>query len=193
MRETFSHDPFTAVVAFLDNSFMLFYHHVRRNARRITNLVVTLVPLMALLVGSCKTSQTPSLADALSANGGAEQFRTALFPDRINFHGTHYVPAAGYISQARNYVESAPQTMMMLTRDEIGYIFGKPVFHRHDADAEVWQYKTGVCVVDFYFYGQRKLSYIDARLMKDMSPASPHEESRCLHNIDAKRFEQSKA
>ena len=198
MRDTFSHDPYTAVVSILDDGFMLLYRHVRRNARRITNLVVTLVPLMALLVGSCKTSQTPYLTDNIyGGNASAiqfqtEQFQTALFPDRLNFHGTHYRPAAGYISQARSFVEDTPKTMMMLNSDEIGYLFGKPSLHRRDADAEVMQYKTGGCVVDFYFYGQKQLSYVDVRL-KDRSPASDREESKCLHSIDAKKFSSAHA
>ncbi len=193
MRDAFSHDPYAAVVSILDDSFMLLYRHVRQNARRITNLVVTLVPLMALLVGSCKTSQTSSLADNIyGGKTNAEQFQTALFPDRVNFHGAHYTPAAGYIAQARDFVEAMPQTMTMLTRDQIGYLFGKPSFHRHDADAEVWQYKTGACVVDFYFYGKKQVSYVDAR-RKDQTPASQREESGCLHNIDKKDFDSAGA
>ena len=185
MRDSFSHDPYTTAIHVLDNGFMRFY----RQARRITHLVIALVPLMALLVGSCKTSQTSSLAENINgSNLGAEQFRMTLFPDRENFHGLNYHPAAGYVSEARNFVENTPQTMMMLTSEEVGYIFGKPSFHRHDADAEVWQYKTGACVVDFYFYGKKQLSYIDVRL-KDHSQASQHEESKCLHNIDAKDFD----
>jgi hypothetical protein len=189
MRDAISHDPYTTLVSLLDDGFMLFYRHVRRNARRITNLVVTLVPLMALLVGSCKTSQT---SDNIinGAQTGAQQFQAALFPDQASFHGVHYAPAAGYVSQARNFVEAMPQMMMMLTRDDIGYLFGKPTFHRRDADAEVWQYKTGACVVDFYFYGKKQLSYVDAR-RKDQTPASGHEESKCLHNIDKKDFDSS--
>jgi len=193
MRDAISHDPYTTIVSLLDEGFMLFYRHVRRNARRITNLVVTLVPLMALLVGSCKTSQTSDNIYGVNIYGvqtGAQQFQAALFPDQASFHGVHYTPAAGYVSQARDFVEAMPQTMMMLTRDDIGYLFGKPSFHRRDADAEVWQYKTGACVVDFYFYGKKQLSYVDAR-RKDQSPASGHEESKCLHNIDKKDFDSA--
>lgn len=189
MRDSFSHDPYSAVVSILDDSFMLFYRHVRRNARRITNLVVTLVPLMALLVGSCKTSQT-SQSMLHKAVTNAQQFQAALFPDRANFQGARYIPAAGYIAQARNYVEKIPQSMMMLSREEIGYIFGKPSFHRRDADAEVWQYKTAGCVVDFYFYGEKQVSYIDAR-RKDQTRATASEETNCLRNIERTDFDSA--
>jgi hypothetical protein len=197
MRDQFSHDPYTAVVQTVDSGFMLFYRHARRNARRITNLVITLVPLMALLVGSCKTAQTTdnlaaslSSATVYSVTTDAEQLQTALFPDQAAFHGAHYVPAAGYVEEARNFVEEKPQTMMMLTRDQIGYMFGKPSFHRHDADAEVWQYKTAACVVDFYFYGKSQVSYIDTR-HKDQTPATASEVSSCLHHIEKKDFDNA--
>jgi hypothetical protein len=175
----------TGFIPAVDKGFLLFY----RNARRVAHLVVSLVPLMALLVGSCKTAQVSSLTDNIYAGrDDAAQFRAALFPDMPGLSRASYRPAGGYVSQARNYVQRAPETMLMLTRDEIGYIFGKPSFRRHDADAEVWQYKTRSCVVDFYFYGKKQLSYIDARL-KDQSPASAKEQFQCLSRIKAESFD----
>ena len=190
MRDPSLHNPQTGFIPAVDKGFLLFY----RNARRIAHLVVSLVPLMALLVGSCKTSQVSSLTDNIyTGRAAAENFRAALFPDMPGFSkAAGYRPAAGYVSQARHYVERSPETMMMLTRNEIGYIFGKPTFRRHDADAEVWQYKTGACVIDFYFYGKKNLSYIDARL-KDQSPASAKEESKCLGRIKAESFGSASA
>ena len=188
MRDTFLNDPYTTVVGMLDDGFMLFYSHVRRNARRITNLIVTLVPLMALLVGSCKTSQTAS--HIYSVVTSAEKFQSALFPDRAHFQGARYVPAAGYVSQARDYVESKPQSLTMLGRNEIGYIFGKPSFQRHDADAEVWQYKTSSCVVDIYFYGDKHASYIEAR-RKGHLPVAADDKSSCLRNIKKTDFDSA--
>jgi len=193
MRNISSPDLYTSAIGMLDRAYMLFYSHVRRNSRRIARLAVALLPLMALLVGSCKTSQLPW---SYGSNAGPEQFRIALFPDRVNYHGAHYYPAAGYISSARNFVENAPPALMMLTREEIGYIFGKPTLHRQDADAEVWQYKTSACVVDFYFYGKNQLSYLDVRPGQQVAggpvrttPASEHEISKCLHDVDSKKFE----
>jgi hypothetical protein len=170
----------------LDRGFMQFY----RNARRITRLAVALLPLMALLVGSCKTAEQPQ---AYNGSIGPEQFRGVLFPDRAGFQGANYSPAAGYVSAARGFVEDTPPALMMLTRQEIGYLYGRPALQRQDADAEVWQYKTGACVVDFYFYGPDKLSYIDVRLKEDdmtfrAIPASARERSGCLHDVDAEDF-----
>jgi len=181
------------MIEMLDRALILFYGHVRSNSRRLTHLVVALLPLLALLVGSCKTAQLPL---AYGGNTEPEQFRTALFPDRANFHGVKYYPAAGYVSRARSFVSGAPQSLMMLTQQEIGYLFGKPTLHRQDADAEVWQYKTGGCVVDFYFYnegdvrGQSRISYVDFRMKDELIPGSAarqepitlREKSECLHD-----------
>ncbi len=169
-----------------DRLLVLFYAHVRRNSRRLTHLVVTLLPLMALLVGSCKTEQLPWV---YGSNAGSDQFRIALFPDRVNYHGADYYPAAGYVSRAQTFVVDQPQALKMLTRQEIGYLFGKPALHRQDADAEIWQYKAGGCVVDFYFYGQKQLSHLDIRLKADLTPGrSPQpvpmpQQSDCLRGI----------
>jgi hypothetical protein len=190
MAPAMQQDFFTSLVDLVDRSFMLLYTHTRRNARRITHLAVALVPLMALLVGSCKT---PGAGNAF-AKAGPEQFRAALFPDRAYTDRDGYQPAAGYIAQARNFVEAAPETMKMLTRQEVGYIYGRPALHRRDADAEIWQYNTRRCVVDFYFYGDHQLAYIDARLKKEMArggtkPLPAKAQSKCLGAVDAVNIE----
>ena len=158
----------TANVHTANITFTPFYSSIACYVHRIISLLVTLV--MIFMVGGCKASATTN--NTSIAVIPAQELQAFLFPNRT----------AADVSRARNFVEDRPQTMLMLTRDQIGYMFGKPSFHRHDADAEVWQYKTGGCVVDFYFYGQKPVSYIDAR-HKDQTPASASEESGCLHNI----------
>jgi hypothetical protein len=162
----------------------MFYAQVRQNASRLTRLVVTLLPLMVLLVGSCKTEQ----ASSAYVGNESQQIRMALFPTQTGS------PAAGYVSRARSFIVGQPQSLMMLTQQEIGYLFGKPTLHRKDADAEVWQYKTSGCVVDFYFYndekthGQVNPSYVDMRMKDELTPgsaprstpASSSEKSNCL-------------
>ena len=163
-------DPYAAVVNLIDRSFLLFYRQVRRNANRITRLAVALLPMMALLVGSCKTEQLPLSFVGTTAQ---EQFRAALFPDHVNFHGAVYHPAAGYVSRARSYIESDPEAVKMLTANEVRYVFGKPDLRRQDADAEVWQYKTDSCVMDLYFYGHGEISYVDVRTKDELTPGTP--------------------
>lgn len=191
MRDAFSSDLATAAIGVLDSGFMLFYQQVRSNTRRIVHLAIAFLPLMALLVGSCKTSLTPTLAG--SAYESAEKFQDTLFPDRAGFHGVNYTPAAGYVAQARSLVEEQPHTMLLLTRREIGYVFGKPSLRRRDADAEVWQYSTDACVVNFYFYGNKPMSFADIRL-KDGTKLvaerpSMSEQSKCLRDIDAEKID----
>ena len=198
-RDIYWQDPGAVLVDVVDRALILLYSHVRKNARRLTRLIVTLVPLMALLVGSCKPSQLPW---SLGSNADPVQFRIALFPDRVAYEGVSYSPAAGYVSRAQEFVVHQPESMLMLTQQEITYLFGKPTLHRQDANAEVWQYKTAGCVVDFYFYdeagtkGQSPLSYVDIRMKDEMVPGSafrtrplaPAEKSDCLHTVTSRGF-----
>lgn len=188
MKGIFIHKRlFAGLVEVLDALLMAFYAHVRQNARRMTRLAVTLLPLIMLLVGSCKTSQLPA---AYGSNAGPDQFRIALFPDRVNFKGVGYYPAQGYISRAQKFVTGDPQSLLMLTDEEITYLFGKPAVARHDAAAEIWQYRTAACVVDFFFYRDKlekedkgRVSYVDVRLKNNVASVSPSRQTRCLEHV----------
>lgn len=175
------HDPYAALVAALDHVFMEFYAHTRRNARRIAGLFIALLPLMVLLVGSCKT------ADVQGANlgtTGAERVRMAFFPDRVNFRGVEYYPAEGYIARAQKYVAGEPKVLDALTEEEVGYLFGKPALTRHDADAKVMQYKADACVVDFYFYGGEEVAHIDVRLKEAPAADLPEKvRGKCIGKV----------
>lgn len=164
-----------------------------RRAKRGAELVLTLVPLLLLLVGSCKTADLP---DAYGKKASAEQLRIALFPDQVRVKDTAlYKPARGYVQRAQGYVADVPETLEKLTAREIGYIFGTPQWQRKDgiAKANVWQYSTGECVVDFYFYGdtaenvaaeaQPVVSYADVRQRSDAHPLKGDAESDCLRAV----------
>lgn len=161
-----SRDPYMELVVAVDAAFMRFYAASRRNARRMTRLVVALLPLIVLLVGSCKGV---SMQGSVSRLSEAEQVRAALFPDRAMAGDAAYRPAAGYIARDRIYVADAPAALNFLTDREIGYLFGPPAMTRKDADARVLQYRGGRCVVDFYFYkdakhgGEATVSFVDVR------------------------------
>ncbi len=168
-------DPYAAVCSLVDAAFMGFYLHVRRNTKRITRLLVAFLPLMMLLVGSCKTSE---VVENIIGEHRVAQFRAALFPDQSLTGDADYHPASGYVARARDYVENDPASLMRLTQSEVGYLFGKPTMQRKDADAKIWQYKTKSCVVDFFFYddkaigGDAPVSYVDFRLKADLEPGS---------------------
>lgn len=143
---------------------MAFYAETETNVRRLVRLAVALVPLMMLLVGSCKTGDMPA---SYGGNASVEQFRTALFPDRVNRGDGEYKPAPGYISRARKVVSGRPEWLSNLTEQEVSYMFGEPAMKRKDADARIWQYKKDGCIVDVYFYdgsaNGNPVSYVDYR------------------------------
>ena len=168
-------DPYTAVCNLVDAAFMGFYLQVRRNTKRISRLLVAFLPMMLLLVGSCKTSE---VIENIIGQNRVAQFRAALFPDETLSGDGVYTPASGVVARARDYVENDPASLMRLTQAEVGYLFGKPTMQRRDADAKIWQYKTKSCVVDFFFYddkaigGDAPVSYVDFRLKADLEPGS---------------------
>jgi hypothetical protein len=186
-------DPAATLLAAVDNLYMAFYAHMRQNARRIMRLVIAFIPLMMLLVGSCKT-QTSAVTDLFA---GVDQVRAALFPDRAIARDAAYHPAAGFVSRARGYVEGNPSSLQHLTEQEIRFMFGPPAMQRRDADARIWQYKSGACVVDFYFYdqpgqkGESAVAYVDFRLKDDLIPGTAprtapvelRSQSKCLKRI----------
>ena len=183
-----SDEAWSAVTNAADWALMGLYAHVRKNADRLARLCIMLLPLMMLLVGSCKTTDAPA---AYGSNANAEQFRTALFPDRVNFTGISYYPAEGYIARARKFVARSPETVTLLTEEEITYLFGAPDLKRRDAKAEVWQYKNASCVVDFYFYdepgleSQSRVAYADVRPEGRVSEEGPSrkEQVGCLKRV----------
>lgn len=179
--------------ALLDRGLMTLYLHSRRNANRLARVLLTLLPLMLLLVGSCKTS-----AEAASVFGDPQsQVRYALFPDRLSKPQGAYQPARGYVVRAQKYVVGAPQSLMQLTEQELTFIFGKPALERRDADARIWQYKTEACVVDFYFYQEdgvaagHTVSHVDYRMKEHLVPGAlvtdepvpMVRQSRCLETL----------
>lgn len=203
--EAMSQDPWTWLVGSVDTAFMMFYAHLRRNARLIARLAMALLPLAFLLVGSCKTAAGPEVY------GNAEipaQFRQALFPDsRMAGADEDYQPARGYIARAQKYLSGDPAALTKLTEREIGYLFGKPSLERRDADARIWQYRTDGCVVDVYFYKNSEresgfdVSYVDFRSGEQLKlggriaeePAGTNSQSRCLRTLVSSGAEPSRA
>lgn len=177
-------DPWFVLTAAADRMFMGFYGEVRKNARRISHLMITLLPLMMLLVGSCKTSELPG---SYGGNASADQFRLALFPDRMLAGDTLYQPAAGYVSRAQKYIAGNPESLKLLTEQEVTFLFGRPDMERRDANAAIWQYTSDSCVIDFFFYDEpgledeSRVAYVDQRTKKAGVTGD------CLHNVIAGR------
>ncbi len=173
------------MIGFLDKGLLLSYALVRANTRMVANIVLGLLPLMILLVGSCKTAD---IQNTNARQSVGTEYRTALFPDSEVVTNDEYKPAAGYVVRARKLMESNPSALKHLTQQEVVYMFGKPEMERHDADARVWQYSSAGCVVDFYFYAEdgRKdmdVAYVDYRFGGMTPAATKHQQGRCLHKI----------
>lgn len=180
-------DPWIAIQIVSARALRAGLAAARRNARRLSSIVMTLLPIMLLLVGSCKTEELPG---AYGSNAGPDQFRIALFPDRVDYRGKDYYPARGYITRAQKYVSGTPDTLVLLTEYEIGYLFGKPALARKDAQARVWQYRSQDCVVDLYFYPDAALSagrvaHADVRARQSRMTLSPAAQKKCLSAIMA--------
>lgn len=173
-------DPAALMVDAVDGAFMGLYAQARQNAKRITRIGLTLVPLLMLLVGSCKTES----AELNAVQAGVDYVRAALFPDRVLARAGDYAPAAGYVARAQSYVAGDPSILTRLTQQEITYMYGKPTMERRDADARIWQYHGDGCVVDFYFYDDAKhpnessVAYVDYRLKGDLVPGTPANDNR---------------
>lgn len=189
-------DPWAWLIGAVDAGFMLFYAHLRRNARRIARLGMALLPLAFLLVGSCKTAEGP---EAYGSADVPALFRQALFPDSRSAIAAaeDYQPARGYVARARTYIAGDPAALTKLTEREISYLFGTPSMVRRDADARIWQYRTEGCVVDVYFYknGDRNsgfdVTHVDFRAGDQLkvggpipdAPAAAKSQSRCLRTL----------
>lgn len=155
--------------------------------RGAARALMLFAPLVMLLVGSCKEADLPG---AYGSNASPEQFRVALFPDQVRADDKNaYRPARGYVLRAQTYVADTPENLGKLTLREIDYLFGQPGWARHDAiaNAKVWQYSEGDCVVDFYFYDTSRaapaVSYADVRRRNTARPLDGDDQAACLKSI----------
>ncbi|MCP4356312.1 MAG: hypothetical protein GY793_11960 [Proteobacteria bacterium] len=166
--------------------------------------LIYIAPLMALLVGSCKTVESPLASLAFDV---PQKINVALLPQKTIVAGNVQRPNRSNLYRAQNIVTKDPNKLKDLTLTEVSYIFGEPTFSRKDANARVWQYKTSSCVIDFYFYKDDKksadsVSFVDMRFKEELipgtssrtAPASNQEQSGCLTDVVAARsYKKSKA
>lgn len=176
----------------LQNGWNAFSDALDANMRRAANFLATVLPLMFLLVGSCKTAELPG---AYGDNSDPAQFRVALFPDSLAQTSATYRPAAGYVSRARTFVKGYPDAVLMLTENEVNHMFGAPAFVRQDADAKIWQYVDNECVLEFYFYdtdaadGLPPVAYYDVRFRQSGSLGiADGQKARCVGRVLERGF-----
>ena len=158
-------------------------HIVFSNLRLLTSVL----PLMMLLVGSCKVEDLPG---AYGGAGSPASFRLALFPDQLQAWGQQdYRPARGYIERAQRYIAGNPEAFELLSAREVVHVMGLPARRRRDADARVWQYADSDCVIDVYFYGETTgpapalVAHTDVRRKGAFGGISQRARENCLRQI----------
>ena len=75
-----------------------------------------------------------------------------------------------------------PEDVLGLAADALEKLLGRPELVRRDTPAQVWQYRSASCVVDFYLYPEKtsyRVAFIEAR---DRSAASMAAD-RCFDSL----------
>lgn len=74
------------------------------------------------------------------------------------------------------------EALLGLEGEELAALLGQPIQRRREAPAEIWQYRTGSCVVDVVFYetdASARVDYVEAR---DRT-AEPADSGACLEDV----------
>lgn len=70
-------------------------------------------------------------------------------------------------------VNDDPDQLLGMTPDSVDTLLGAPALVRRDGDAEVWQYRSDICVLDLFFYGSvKQVEHVDLRDRGDGSPVA---------------------
>lgn len=92
------------------------------------------------------------------------------------------------IANMRNYIVQKPQILLKMTTGEVAQVLGNPDFTRTDHTARIWQYQKGACVLDIYFYQDKKqnqISHYEVRTQYDpfTTPETYLTNHECLSSI----------
>ena len=79
---------------------------------------------------------------------------------------------------------STPESVLGLRAPELEEYLGTPKLVRHDAPAEVWQYRSAACVLDVFLYQDKvtsgiRVKYAEART----AAAEPAQTDECVNAI----------
>jgi hypothetical protein len=79
---------------------------------------------------------------------------------------------------------TAPTSVLGLQARELEEFLGAPKLVRHDAPAEVWQYRSAACVLDVFLYQDKptagiRVKYAEARTIA----AEPAQTDECVNAI----------
>lgn len=68
---------------------------------------------------------------------------------------------------------------------QVRAVLGKPMFTRHDAPAEIWQYRGRVCTIDLFLYddgGNQTVAHVAVR-----SQQQPVNDGQCMNELISRR------
>ena len=117
---------------------------IRKNARQA---LFALMTMSLFLAGSCRLPERQAF---FGPETMAAEVRATLFS---NWSRDGSVPAAGYISQARDFISADPTVLSALTEREIRLVFGSPVMSRNEGLSGLWQYQSTSCTLNIYYGG----------------------------------------
>lgn len=127
---------------------------------------------LIFILGGCadanrQSAKTPSPSEAPSPLVPQSDPQSEPQPDPVS-------PAPSTVTV------KVPERLVGLSHAEISEIFGKPQFRRHDAPAEIWQYRGAACILDLFLYDTGK-GLLRVRHFEIRHPgAKPVSRRRCL-------------
>ena len=93
---------------------------------------------------------------------------------------------AGSSAGGQRFDAVDPQQLLGAGESQVSALMGQPELRRVEAPAEVWQYRTGTCVFDVFFYGSagaKTVNHYEARHRQQGSVNA----ANCLGEITARR------
>lgn len=115
---------------------------IRKNARQA---LVVLMAMSMFLAGSCRLPERQAF---FGPETSAAEIRAMLFS---NWSRDESPPAAGYISQARDFIRDDPAILTALTERELLLVLGLPRMSRSEGTTGLWQYQSKSCTLSVYF------------------------------------------
>lgn len=77
--------------------------------------------------------------------------------------------------------ELTPERLKGLSTSRTRAIFGPPAFIRHEPPAEIWQYRSEICVLDLYVYAANNRQQV--RFAELRPRAEPVSDPECLRDL----------
>lgn len=81
---------------------------------------------------------------------------------------------------------AAPERFQGLGSAELVQLLGAPDFRRRDAGAEIWQYRTGACILDLFLYEDGGAFHVAYAETRSRATGRPCNETQIEHRAAAR-------